>query len=236
MKKIVLPALLLICCSWFSIKQTGIEKIQASIVSKQLEGGKSIILKSDIFYQANGDCVTHFTEPVEYFVMTNKLGEVKVYDPVKSTVIVQQNDLYSSKTTPFYFFLSGKSNDMGLSDLGFAPVKTYPEKNSLISEWKNKKTSVNIPVQHIKLVHREQNPIYMEYKSSADKVLRKVYYYNYTKINQFNFPATTTDIVYNTKIKDSSITKTTYSNIKINAEATGNFFNFKVPASARKIN
>lgn len=213
-----------------------IEKIQASVVSKQLENGKSITLKSDIFYQANGDCVTHFTSPVEYFVITNKLGEVKVYDPIQNTVVVQQNDLYSSKTTPFYFFLSGKSTDMGLSELGFSPVKTYAEKNNLIAEWKNKKASLNIPVQNIKLVHREQNPIYMEYKSADNKVLRKVYYYNYTKVNQFNFPTTTTDIVFNTKTKDSVISKTVYSSIKINAEATGTFFNYRVPVSAKKIN
>lgn len=236
MKKIVLPALLLTLCSWFSIKDLTIEKIQATVVSKQLENGKSITLKSDIFYQPNGDCVTHFTSPIEYFVITNKLGEVKVYDPIHSTVATQQNDSYSSKTSPFYYFLSGKSNDMGLSELGFSPVKTYPEKNSLISEWKNKKNGANTPVQNVKLVHRDQMPIYMEYKSADNKVLRKVYYYNYTKINQYSFPTTTTDIVFNTKTKDSVITKTTYSGIKTNADANGGFFNYKIPASAKKIN
>lgn len=236
MRSIALLAVLIFFGSWIGVYQTGIEKVQAAVVSKQLENGKSITLKSDVFYQSNGDCVTHFTSPVEYFIITNKLGEVKVYDPIQSTVAVQQNDLYSSKTTPFYFFLSGKSNDMGLSDLGFSPVKTYSEKNSIVSEWKNKKTSVNIPVQNIKLVHREQNPIYMEYKAADNKVLRKVYYYNYTKINQYSFPTTTTDIVYNTKTKDSVITKTTYGSIKTNADATGMFFNYKVPTTAKKIN
>ena len=138
MLKYLSLVIILLFATSFSNKITyvSLEKVQATVESKQLEKGKSIILKSQIFYQLNGDCVTHFTSPVEYFVTTNKLGEVKVYDPIQNTVLVQQDNLYSSKQTPFYFFLSGKSNDMGLKELGFSPGKTYAEKNNLVSEWK----------------------------------------------------------------------------------------------------
>jgi hypothetical protein len=221
---------------FFSSKSILIEKVQANIETKQLENGKSIILKSKVFYQTNGNCVTHYTYPLEYFVLTNKLGEVKVYNPIDNTVIIQQDNIYSSKTSPFYFFLSGKVNDMGVSDFGFTPTKTYTEKNNIITEWKKKKMSNDMPVSMIKLVYLKENPIFMEYKDSQLNTLRKVYYYNYTKINQFNFPTIITDIVYSLKNKDSVIIKTTYSDIKTNEEANDFYFNFKIPITAKKIN
>lgn len=236
MMKILILLVILFTTTFFSVKIITIERIQANVELKQLDRGKSITLKSQIFYQSNGDCVTHYTYPVEYFVITNKLGEVKIYDPSKNTVLVEQNNVYSSKTSPFYYFLSGKSNDMGLADFGFTPSKTYSEKSNIVSEWKKKKVDIAIPVQMVKLVHQQQNPIYMEYRSDNSKILRKVYYYNYTKLNQFDFPTTTTDIVFSTKTKDSVINKTTYTDIKLNDEATGNFFAFKIPATAKKIN
>lgn len=236
MKKNIALVVLFFATTFFTTKSITIEKVQANVETKQLEKGKSVTLKSHIFYQSNGDCVTHYSSPVEYFVITNKLGEVKIYDPIQNTVLVQQDNIYSSKTTPFYFFLSGKSNDMGLADYGFAPVKTYAEKYYLVSEWKMKKTSNGIPVQSVKLVHQQQTPTYMEYKGEKNKILRKVFYYKYTKLNQFDFPTTVTDIVYNLKSKDSVITRTTYSDIKLNADANSNYFNYKVPVTAKKIN
>lgn len=221
---------------FFSTKSMNIDKVEANVESKQLENGKSITLKSQVYYQSNGDCISHFTYPIDYFVITNKLGEVKIYDPNQNTVIVQQDNIYSSKTTPFYFFLSGKSNDMGLADLGFSPNRTYSEKNVIVTEWKKKKPSLDIPVQFVKLVHQQQNPIYMEYRTGDNKVLRKVFYYKYTNLNQFKFPASITDIVYNLKNKDSVISKTSYTDIKLNIDANSNYFNYKVPSSAKRIN
>lgn len=222
--------------TFFSTKSIIIERVQANIESKQLDRGKSITLKSQVFYQSNGNCLTHYTYPVEYFVFTNKLGEVKIYDPVKNTILIQQDNIYSSKTSPFYFFLSGKSNDMGLTDLGFIPLKTYSENVNIVTEWKKKKVVNDVPVQLVKLVHQQENPIYMEYRDAQSQALRKVYYYKYTKINQLNFPTVITDIVYNNKIKDSVISKITYSDIKINSEVNDFFFNYKIPVTARKIN
>lgn len=236
MRNNIILLLIFIMTVFFSTKSTTIDKVEANVETKQLENGKSITLKSQVFYQSNGDCISHFTYPVDYFVITNKLGEVKVYDPNQNSVIIQQDNMYSSKTTPFYFFLSGKSNDMGLTDLGFIPYKTYSEKNVIVTEWKKKKPSLDIPVQFVKLVHQQQNPIYMEYKTINNKILRKVYYYKYANLNQFKFPTTITDIVYNLKNKDSVISKTAYTDIKLNTDANSAYFSYKIPTSAKKIN
>jgi hypothetical protein len=194
-----------------------------------------MIVQSDLKLSTAADIVADPSAP-EAFVKGIMENVDWIYDPVNNTVLIQQDNIYSSKTSPFYFFLSGKSNDMGLTDLGFIPLKTYSEKVNIITEWKKKKVINDVPVQLVKLVHQQENPLYMEYKDRQSQALRKVYYYKYTKISQFSFPTVITDIVYNNKIKDSVISKTTYSDIKINGEVNDFFFNYKIPVSAKKIN
>jgi outer membrane lipoprotein-sorting protein len=240
MKYLVGKYTLIIICfyffSSFSVQQsTYVEKVYAKMVSRQLQANKTITLKSEICFEKNGNMVTHFTNPAEYVVVTNKTGEIKVYDPEKNTVIVKQASIFSSQSSQFYYFLTGNTNDFGLSSLGFVPIKTYPEGDLIISEWVLKTPDSKSQVQLIKLVHKQQVPIYMEYKDKAKTTIRKVYYYAYNKFNNFTFPTTTTEIVYNSA-SDSVITKTVYSDFKFNAEANSSYFSFKVPNTAKKIN
>jgi hypothetical protein len=124
---------------------------------------------------------------------------------------------------------------MGLSDLGFVPTKTYPENNLIISEWMHKVPDPKSPVITVKLVHQQQKPIYMDYKDKTNSIIRKVYYYGYKQLNQFSFPSITTEIIYNSKA-DSVVTKTAYSDFKLNTAATSTYFGYKIPATARKLN
>lgn len=230
----------IIICICFSLsfvyKQNAkVEKVFAQMVSRQLQAGKTITLKSEICFEQNGNMTTHFISPAEYVVQTNKTGEIKLYDPEKNTVIVQQATIFSSQSSQFYYFLTGNTNDFGLSNLGFVPIQTYPEGNLIISEWVLKTPDPKLQVQQIKLVHKQQMPIYMEYKDKNKTTIRKVYYYGYQQFNQYSFPTITTEIVYNSA-KDSVITKTQYSDIKINAAAQSQYFSFKVPNNAKKIN
>lgn len=218
----------------FAVKQN-IERIYVKMESKQLQAGKSIILKSEICFEQNGDMVTHFTSPVEYVVVTNKTGEIKIYDPAKNTVISKQANLFSTQSSQLVFFLSGKANDMGLLDLGFIPTKTYPENSLIVSEWMHKVPDTKSPVVKVKLVHQQQKPIYMHYQDKTNTVIRKVFYYGYKQLNQFSFPSITTEIIYNSNT-DSVITKTTYSDFKLNEAAKSNYFGYKIPVTARRIN
>ncbi len=236
MRRIIILFICYLACTSFSIKRTAtIDRVYAKMVSRQLQSGKTITLKSEICFEQSGNMVTHFTSPVEYVVATNKTGEIKVYDPEKNTVVVKQAGVFSSQSSQFYYFLTGNTNDFGLSVLGFVPVKTYPEGNLIISEWVLKTPDPKVQVQFVKLVHQKQMPIYMDYKDKNKKTIRKVYYYSYKQFDNFNFPTITTEIVYNS-ITDSVITKTAYSDFKLNADANSPYFSFKVPNNAKKIN
>lgn len=217
----------------FNHQQKRIEKVYAKMESKQLQNGKYIVLKSELCYKQTGELTTHFTSPTEYIVLTNKAGELKMYDPKNNTIITKQANTFSSQTSQIYYFMSGKVADMGLVDLGYVPVKTYPENSVIVSEWQRKVPDEKSLVQTVKLVHMQQRPIFMEYKDKNKAAVRKVYYYGYKAFANLYFPSTTTEIIFNTKT-DSVVTKTVYSDFKINEEAVSKYFDFKIPVDAKK--
>lgn len=217
-----------------SFKPVGLlEKLSASFVSKQLLQGKMAIIKGDIYYNINGNLTSHFNYPKEFVLLANKFGESKVYDPSDNTVMLYQNIMFSTQSSQFAYFFSGKKNDMGLSNFGYIQDKTYFEGKLFVSEWKLKKQNFKTPIQKVKLVSDNQKPIYMDYKDKTEKIIRKVYYYNYQKLLNFDFPTVTTEILF--EGKDSTISKTAYDNFKINTDANSPYFDFNIPKNARNI-
>src|SRR6218665_1407188 len=132
MKVFVLLAVILVCSS-LTVAPASIEKLSAEMTSRQVQDGKSVTIKGRIYYQRNGNMVTRFTYPKEYVVISNKLGEIKIYDPARNSVLQYQNFIFSTQSSQFYFFFSGKSSDMGLTDIGFVPEKTYTESNLAVT-------------------------------------------------------------------------------------------------------
>jgi outer membrane lipoprotein-sorting protein len=208
-----------------------IDRLSATMVSRQVQQGKSITLKGDIYYQRNGNMITHFTFPREYMVISNKLGETKIYDPAKNTVIQYQNFLFSTQSSQFYYFFSGKVADMGLTHIGYVQDKTYNDGNLLVTEWTLKTPNKKAQIQRIKIVYQGQQPVYMHYQNGSGTVFRKVYYYNYQLLDTYSFPSTTTEIVYDKG--DSVVSKTYYSDFKLNESASGPYFNFTIPSNAK---
>ena len=211
-----------------------LEKLSASFISRQVTQGKVATIKGDIYYQMSGVLTSHFSYPKEYILVANKFGESKIYDPSDNTVMLFQNIMFSTQSSQFAYFFSGKKNDMGLSNFGYIQDKTYFEGKLFVSEWKLKKPNLKLPIQTVRLVYDMQKPIYMDYKDNSGKIIRKVYYYNYQKLLNYDFPAVTTEIMY--EGKDSTVSKTSYDNIKLNGEAISTYFNFSIPGNAKIIN
>lgn len=221
--------LLPVCAS----AQTGFQKITAHVFTRQTEKGYVSAITSDLYYTRSGNLVSSFTSPKLYVMVTNSQGEVRLYDPKKNTVMSFQNSLFSTTTTPFFYFFSGKTGDMGLQHAGFKIADTHFDKDQMITVWKAVNPQPKDPVVYVKLVHQQSRPIYMDYQDAKHKILRKVYYYGYTDLGGVFFPRTFTEILY--QQADSVITKTEYSNFKLNENARSAYFDFKIPENAKLV-
>ncbi|MCX6213037.1 hypothetical protein [Spirosoma sp.] len=225
------PVLLLLAGSLVLLSPQTIDRLSATVTTRQVQQGKSVTIRGEMFYQRNGNMVTHFTFPREVVILANKLGETRIYDPRRNAVIRYQNESFSTQTTQLAFFLNGTTSDMGLSRLGFVQDKTTANGKLLITEWRLKTPNAKMPIQRVRIVYDRANPIYMHYTDSAGKIIRKVFYYDYQPIEGRPFPATTTEIVY--QDKDSTVSKTVYADFRLNHAANSSYFDYVIPATAK---
>lgn len=214
-----------------AVRPYTLDRLSAQMTTRQVQKGKSVTIRGEVFYQRNGNMVTHFTFPQEVVILANKLGETRIYDPSRNAVLRYQNGSFSTSTTQLAYFLNGATADMGLIQIGFVQDRTYNTGKLLVTEWRQKTPDKKNPVQRVKVVFDKANPIYMHYEDGAKKIIRKVFYYNYQPLDGRPFPAATTEIVYDGA--DSTVAKTTYAGFKINREATSPYFEYTIPANAR---
>ncbi|HEX5554398.1 MAG TPA: hypothetical protein VFX43_14225 [Chitinophagaceae bacterium] len=121
---------------------------------------------------------------------------------------------------------------MGLQHAGYKVINTKFDGNLVITLWESINTDKEKdPVVFIKLVHDKERPIYMDYENADHGIIRKVYYYDYISLNGIDFPKTFTEILY--QGKDSVVSKTEYSDIKINNLANSTLFEFNIPENAK---
>lgn len=209
--------------------------IYVEVETKRLHLQKVVTTRSEILVNTeNGEMIIHYKEPQNFYVFTNKFGEMKVYYPSKNEIIRQQNLLFSSENDPIFQFFSNQSQDLGLSDLGFTLQKSTLEDHYLVTEW--------IPpveyLQHILkaiLVQENDLPIYISYINNTESVKQKIYFseWNYTTLG--TFPQRITQIDYLTT-QDSIISKKTYSNLKEGNDAESIFPKITIPDDATLIN
>ena len=204
------------------------------MVAKSLHQGKSISANAEVFYQTSGGTmVTHFTSPFEQVVITNSKGEYKNYD-VKNNTLEQSMGLdYSSKNSFFYFFLSGKTQDMGLSSFGYALQGTRVEGELVITTWLPP-LNTDIPLGKIEIVHENFLPVFMGFFDKNGNATHKVYYSNYQNVQNMQLPLNITEFQYLPE-GDSVISKRSYSNIKTNEQVDNTYLNFKIPANAKLV-
>ncbi|KAB7732633.1 hypothetical protein F5984_01365 [Rudanella paleaurantiibacter] len=230
MRNVLFAGLLLSLFAFIAAPQT-VERLSATMTTRQVQKGKSVTVRGEVYYQRNGNMVTHFTFPQEIVILANKLGETRIYDPRRNAVMRYQNNAFSTSTTQLAYFLTGATADMGLIQLGFVQDRTYNTGKLLVTEWRLKTPDPKAAIQRVKVVFDKANPIYMDYKNTAGKVIRKVFYYSYQPIDGRPFPMATTEIVYDGA--DSTVAKTTYGGIKINGDANSPYFQYSIPANAR---
>lgn len=207
-------------------------RVSADAEVKTLTDGKVTTVTKRVFCQGNGRLVTVFKKPVEYTALTNLKGEMKMYLPSSNEVITQMRDEFSSRSEYLYIFLSGRSDDLGLTALGYTlQSSAYDEEGYLKRTYTTKKQDL-APV--VELVLKDYLPIYLAYMNTSGKILSKTYLSSYDKSSAFVFPRRITDISYIPEKNDSTVVRTIYSNIELNGSAPE--FDFQVPSDAKSVN
>jgi outer membrane lipoprotein-sorting protein len=220
--------------SSYKLQQQKLDKISLDLISKTLYQGKSVSLKSEVYYKSVGaTMVTHFTSPKEKIVITNGNGEYKEYDFKNNTVTLLQGIDLSSKNSLFYSFLSGSIGDMGLKSLGYKLINTKVEQKMVITTWVPEGEN-SVKTKKAEIVHENYLPIYLAFYDINDKPMHKSFYSNFQQVGSVKMPFTITEFEYLSPT-DSVITKRIYSNLKTNAQVDDNYLNYKVPANAQVI-
>lgn len=208
------------------------KKISADVEIKKVYKGKVITIKKEVYYQSNGKMIIHFSSPEEYYMITNVLGEAKIYIPSRNEVMLINDAFLSSEGELMYYFMANKIEDLGLKNLGFSLFKTETSGKNIIRTYipNNPKSGYS----KIELVHENYLPIYCAYYDTKNKITQKIYYSNYQKLSSIILPTRITEIAYMSG-NDSTINRMIYSNIKSDKNATSSNFDFEIPKNAKVV-
>lgn len=230
LKNFLFFLLLLVLCS---LTADNTSKISLKMESKSLVKGKLIKFQSEIYYlYKEGKMITRYIYPKEYFYISNKLGEAKLYYPDKNEVFVKTDKLFTTENNVLYIFLNNKTQDMGLIDLKFKVKDTRFEDGLTITTWIPPAEMLS-RVTKVELVHENYQPIYSAYYKDK-KIIQKIFYYEYVIMNQFSIPQKITQIDY-APSGDSTVNKITISDIKLGLKANSQYFNYSIPADAKNM-
>tara|TARA_B110000037_G_scaffold83535_2_gene99341 strand:- start:1351 stop:2091 length:741 start_codon:yes stop_codon:yes gene_type:complete len=196
-----------------------------------LQNNKYVKVESVMLFDINAsNLVTHFTHPNEYYTTNNEIGELKLYDPVSNKLITKYDRSLSTSSSLVYLFLNGKSNDLGFKRIGFTLVNTRFEDDMMISEWIPSNELLHI-YSKVELVSRNTQPIYCGYYNYEGVITQKVYYSNYIKLKNVNFPQLLTSINYSSE-SDSTVIRTKYFDIKEGSNLAPELKQYKIPVGA----
>ncbi len=210
----------------------GVDRIMLRMETQSLQGGKTAKMHAELFYRSlDGKLVTRLDSPLNKVMITNRHGELTVYDPEENTVFRAQSLEYSSQNNLIYYFLNGKLHDLGLSEMGFIQEKTDFSDGLMITRWTSS-SSLNHLISYVELVHQDHVPIYAGYHDVAGDVVKKVYYSDYEYYSDLVLPMTVTEFNY-FSTGDSIINRVRFSDVRFNRQAVSSWFDFEVPENAR---
>ena len=90
---LALTVLVVATAGLFSFSAPGrVSKVQLHMESTTVEKGKKLISKGEMYFEAGeGRLISHFTYPLEQVLVSNRFGEVKMYDPNANAVAIKQD-------------------------------------------------------------------------------------------------------------------------------------------------
>ena len=143
----------------------------------------------------------------------------------------ERREDYSDRDDLLYLFLSGRGDDLGLGLYGYKLSSTTREDGGLV-----KRTYLpTVPgkgVSKVELVQENFLPIYLAYYNDGGEVVSRLYLSSYERFSNLMLPLRMTSVQYTSK-RDSSLTRTIYSNVKVDGQDP--MFDFQVPSGAKPV-
>ena len=225
LRKIIVLAILVFC---FSHSAPGQRRVSADVEVKQVFKGRVSTIVKSVYCANNGRLVIAFREPERYFVVANAKGESKMYMPQSNEVFVDNEGLVNSSDELIYIFMSGRSSDLGISREGYRLSATERDGEYI------RKTFVcesNGNVPRVIIAFKNFLPVYCEYQNNGGEAVGKTYFSNYQYNSRLTLPTRITNISYSGEKRDSTVTRTVYSNLRIDIDDPN--FDFEVPSDAK---
>jgi hypothetical protein len=232
MKKILVLVLLAAFSSPLSAQLFNNLSVDAEL--RKVNNSRIQNLSLTSYFDSSGKMVAIYNRPENLVIINDERGRVAIYDSNNNTVVQANNPYYSSRTNELYYFINNKKYDLGLSEIGFKMQESKVEDGLIVTEWIPPVDGMKY-FSFIKLVHEDDNPIYLEYRNQDNEIIKKVYYYNYEYFNQLEIPTSVTTIDFVSE-NDSTVSKNIYSNFQFDTEENKEKLNYKVPSDAKNIN
>lgn len=215
-------ALLLGCASGLLAQR----RVRADVEVKSVAQGKSVTVTKSVYCLGNGRMVVHFHTPQDYYLVTNLLGETRLYIPRSNEVVTDNSGGISSKDELLSIFLGGRVEDLALGLYGYRLLDTASE-DGLV-----KRTYINADdgiAPKVEIVSKDYLPIYAAYLKADGTVSSRTYFSSYAPVGRALFPMRVTSIAY--AGRDSTVTRTLYSGVQFDSPDPD--FDFDVPADAK---
>ena len=207
--------------------------VSFQMIQRTNQDGKTTEVRSLVCFDKSSEMTIRQLFPLDLYIRNNVDGELVMYNPSTNEVYQMMNFMMSSQQNQFYFFLRGKTDDMGLVEMGFQLKGSRLEDKLLISTY-DAPAEVKKYFDKIEMVHEGRRPIFIGYIDKKGKYLKKVFYYDYNQNLDFMFPGSITEINYLEK-KDSIISKTSFTDFRINDSEHLSMVTFTIPEDAKLI-
>ena len=170
--------------------------------------------------------------PQKAIMTTNTLGEMEIYYPESNTLIRKQKDIYSADNEVLFYLLKYKDYNLGISKAGATKTDTEMDEGTLVTKWAPPQATKHL-VKEVKLVFKNNVPIYTSYTQPSGEKQKETFYYKYKKVNGLPVPTKITEYLY-TNTEERVTSRTTYSNITPTT-GTESIYQFEVPKNAELI-
>jgi len=207
--------------------------VSFEMVQRSNQKGKTTEVRSLVYFDKESQMTIRQLFPMDLFISNNSDGELVMYNPETNEVYQMMNFMMSSQQNQYYFFLQGKTDNMGLIELGFELEGSRLVDQLLISTF-SAPPDVKQYFDKIEMVHEGRKPIFIGYIDKKGKYLKKVFYYDYMEDLSFMFPGSITEINYVEK-NDSIIAKTSFKEFRVNDLAHKDMVAFDIPEDAKLI-